>query len=103
MTIVEIQFRAERYRQSSDETVPKTHYLSDVAELLAEIDRMRNEAEGWQPGDIVLDDTGNMFCFHSKHGWHGVIANQNSARGPHTRSELAGPLTLLVRDRRPAN
>lgn len=54
----------------------------------------------WQRGDVVLDDSGNLFTYHDKHGWFGLASNQCSARGHHLPEELAPPLDLLVRDHR---
>jgi hypothetical protein len=54
--------------------------------------------EIWRRGDVILDDTGNMFAYHPVHGWYGLISNQVSARAD---TEPAWPFTLLVRDKRP--
>jgi hypothetical protein len=55
--------------------------------------------EIWRRGDVILDDTGNMFAYHPVHGWYGLISNQASARAD---TEPCWPFTLLVRDKRPA-
>jgi len=54
--------------------------------------------EIWLRGDVVLDDTGNMFAFHPRHGWWGLISNQASARAD---TPPCPPLRLLIRDHKP--
>jgi len=62
------------------------------------------DSAAWMRGDVVLDDTGNMFAFHPIHGWCGLGSNQASARGWYARDGSEGhpyaPLTLLVLDNR---
>lgn len=55
----------------------------------------------WRRGDVIRDDTSNLFTWHPTRGWFGLQSNQNSAKGPHTEDELAPPLVLVVRDGKP--
>lgn len=55
----------------------------------------------WQHGDVVRDDSGNLFCYHNRYGWFGPMINQSSARGRQPEDWLAPPLILLVRNQQP--
>lgn len=51
----------------------------------------------WQRSDVVLDDSGNLFCYHNRHGWFGLASNQTSARGRFEWDELAHPVRPVFR------
>lgn len=55
----------------------------------------------WRRGDVIRDDTGNLYCYHPRHGWLGLGSNRSSARGGHDPDELVAPLILLIRDGEP--
>jgi len=55
----------------------------------------------WRRGDVVMDDTGNLFNRTGRGEWYGLPSNQCSSRDWHTDDELHGPLVLLLRDGKP--
>lgn len=74
---------------------------AETLELIAETCVIQAEldpyGEGWRHGDVIVDDTSNLFTFHRLLGWLALDSNQASARGEYHRDELAEPLLLLIR------
>ncbi|MEV0778876.1 hypothetical protein [Streptomyces sp. NPDC050428] len=68
---------------------------------MAEIHKITNLDEVWQPGDVVLDAAGNLRIRSAHPRWVWDYPNEGSARlipeGGLDDSDVPRPLTLLVR------